>query len=1178
MSPEAVQGAKATSIADLSTRLQVYFGKRRQRLAREYNPNNTPVENLAGNAAYCTRLLDVYNQMRSHPNATPPRDGTLLSHIPEWTRIYQIADEISEGGFDLATLQGFPRLQSALANSTSYTPSKWLLEQELSARYSNQAISKLDPTAPRDADALIARYAQLEGEETCWPPRQTDPLHPPARDVYDVAAGQKLAGLALSGGGIRSATFCLGILQALAAQNLIGKFDYISSISGGGYTHAWLAAWLHREPRGIASVEHKLTPLPSKDSLARVPEQLNWLRRYSSYLTPQRGLFTADTWTMGAIWFRNTFLNQIILFSFFAVGLMVVRTIMHPFTMPAFLFPQHPRTVAVIVNDMWQCLFTLATILCIVWAGYGVVAVWHALSSMTAKTPGGGRPPAGAIGDFEVVSFIVLPGFLLALIVALVTTDVFRLHDLPLDGLNGLHDFWVRHTGRYHFLLFVWAVYVLALLVAMTQGGKALESSRNNSRLGRPWVRVLAFYLSVLFCGLLPIAASIFVSVKGYRGSTIQRASVNVAHRLDLMIQPADATDKGGAQPSKANPPAIVQKPVSDPRPRLPHPIRSQALIALILPLLFFAAQFTAIRLHLGLLGRSYEESRREWMARYGAWAAIISFLWIGLGTVALVGPNLYYWFFDSGSKRKLLSAAVVALIHGVTLYSGSSSKTSGTPDPRKFFGYSILDLLGIVGAPVAVLSLLIITSGLVDIATNSAFDHLYSLVNTANKMRSGLDLWAEPGSVMALLRYEFAVSGPVFLFAFCLLLLILFGWRIDVNEFSLNPFYRDRLARCYIGASNGNRVPDPFTGFDDHTEASTRSGIALTELLPVRFGGKTLEMPGQPGKQQAPYDGPLAIFGATVNLTFGKDLAYQDRKGTSFAFSPLFTGYHVGWTAEDGEVSTTTYNGFVPTRDYAYRSYTVEKSEKTTFGIPLAMAGAISGAALSPNQGFSSQPALAFLMTLFNVRLGWWIANTRRPWVWPNELDQPTPSFGLRYLLSELFGYSDDTSNYVSLCDGGRFDNMGLYELVRRRCSLIVICDGEQDEKTTFEGMGLAIAKARIDFGVEIYFPPDQIQALTPGEDGLSSAHFACGTIQYPAPPGGDSGCPSYSGKIVYLKTAYKGDEPMDLRHYKREHPDFPQESTLNQWFTEPQFESYRRLGQLTAEQAMDYLVPQHP
>ena len=1195
MSENAEQAAKPTSLADLIARFQVSYGKMRRSIARKNKYcNDRPVDNFAGDEAYCRRLLAIYDEMRRAPNADPPRPSTLLSHVPEWAQTLQIPDAISDEGFDFETLRRIPRLQAALANCTSYTPSKWLLEQELAARYSNRTMNTLDSDPPRDEDDLIARYAKLDGGEKCWPPPRSDSSGKPrqAKDVYDVAADEQLAGLGLSGGGIRSATFCLGILQTLASHNLIGKFDYISSVSGGGYIHEWLAAWLHREPRGLASVEQKLKPLPSQNALARAPEQINWLRRYSSYLTPQRGLLTADTWTMGAIWFRNTFLNQIVLFSFFAVALVLVRAVMHPFTMPYFVGVQDPLTVATLVNRVWQWFFALVTLICIFWAGFGVWIFSHALKSLTAKPQDGGRAPKDAIGNFGVVSLIVLPGFLLSVIVALVGSGVFRVHDLAPETLRGYQDTWTHYCGVFHSLLFVWAGYVFALLVAETVGGKALESSQNNSRWSRAWVRVIGFGLSVVLCTLLPVSAAIYISVKGYRTETIQKASVDLGKSLDRILNsyPKSAAGTNDSKtPAKVKatvassadlqaPPKEKEGPVRNP-PR----VRPQALIALFLPLLFFGAQFTAIRLHLGLLGRPYEESRREWLARYGAWAAIVSFLWLGLGGSALVGPNVFYWLFDSGHTRGLLSAGAVALIHAVTLYSGSSSKTSGTPDPRKFFGYSMFDLLGIIGAPIAILSLMIIAAGLVDIATNSSFTHLYSFLTAQNHLRDGLDLWAEPATAGNLFHYLCAICGPVLLFLLYALLLALFGWRVDVNEFSLNPFYRDRLSRCYIGASNGNRVPDPFTGFDDHTEASSRTGIALAELLPARFGSKGVQMPAQPdGKptvKRAPYDGPMPIFCATVNLTFGEDLAFQDRKGTSFAFTPLYTGYHVGWTAEREQAYiTTTYNGFVSTPDYAYRTQTRDDLERKVSGVPLATVAAISGAALSPNQGFSSQPALAFLMTLFNVRLGWWIANPRKPWIWPNELDQPTPGFGLRYLLSELFGYSDDTSNYISLCDGGRFDNMGLYELIRRRCRLIVICDGEQDDNTTFEGIGLAIAKARIDFGVEIDFPPDQIQALTPNKDtGCSAAHFACGTILYPAPPGGDSKHARYTGTVIYLKTAFVGDEPIDLRHYKREHPDFPQETTLNQWFTEPQFESYRRLGQLTAEQAINHIVPGH-
>jgi hypothetical protein len=1129
--------ASATGFDGLFKRLQIWSGKRRLRLARDSSHARTArVDGFGGDEAYCERLLQVYDEMREAPNADPPRRSTLLSHVPEWTYSLQHKDAISDQGFHLKEVRRIPRLQAALANCTSYTPSKWLLEQELAVRYSNDAMKAIEHGSPKDAEGLIERYEELRGKETSWP--RTGEAAPgvseaEAKDVYYAAAEEKLAGLCLSGGGIRSATFCLGILQTLAEHDLIGEFDYISSVSGGGYIHEWMAAWLHREPRGLASVEEKMKPLPTAGSLARAPEQINWLRRYSSYLTPQRGMFTADTWTLVAIWFRNTFLNQIVLFSFFAVGLVLARTAMLPFTMGAY----GPAATGSGAGDEWQWGFLAAAVICLVWGLWGVRSFWRALGSVTADLPERGTvPPDGAMGNFAVVGMIVVPGFLLSVLAALASDGMFRLRDVAGGSFAEAQAFWSRYGHGVPLMLVAWAVYVLALAVAETFGGRAMESARNNNRWGYGWLRGVGFVLSIALCAGLPVGVAMYVSVHGYGGATIQEASGDAAHRLH------------------------------------------QILVALIVPVLFFAAQFMAIRLNLGLLGRSYEESRREWLARYGAWAAIVSFLWLGVGAIALLGPNLYYWIFDSGHTRKLMGAAAVVLIHAATLYSGSSSKTSGTPDPQKFFGYSLFDLVGIVGAPIAILSLLLIASGLVDIGTNDAWN-FYGSVVVPSPLLHGMQLGAAHDSSLHWLRelLRCQLWGPVFLFIAYVKLLLLFGWRVDVNEFSMHPFYRDRLSRCYIGASNGHRVPDPFTGFDDHSEASTRSGIALADLLPARFGGQPRPKRPPNDGPMPPYDGPMPIFCSTVNLTFGEDLAFQDRKGASFAFTPMYSGYYVGWTAEQGDgEGTTTYNGFVPTREYAYRGQASGSGSGS--GVPLATVTAISGAALSPNQGFSSQPAVAFLMTLFNARLGWWIANPRKPWIWPNEMDQPTPRFGLRYLLSELFGHADDTSNYVSLCDGGRFDNMGLYELVRRRCSLIVVCDGEEDENTTFEGMGLAIAKARIDFGVEIDFPKEAIEALTPDEKTkCSKEHFACGTIRYPAPPGGDSMNDHYLGKIVYLKTAYVGDEPIDLRHYKREHPAFPQESTLNQWFTEPQFESYRRLGQLTAEGAVGHMNLRH-
>jgi hypothetical protein len=145
----------------------------------------------------------------------------------------------------------------------------------------------------------------------------------------------QLLGLAFSGGGIRSATFNLGILQALAQLKLLHCFDYLSTVSGGGYIGSWLAAWIRdqdqqskdagRLPDGMSKVEQALSPQDSPDPNAEKVKPIQFLRRYSNYLTPELGLFSADTWTMVSIWVRNTLLNLLVLVAFLTSVLLIPR-------------------------------------------------------------------------------------------------------------------------------------------------------------------------------------------------------------------------------------------------------------------------------------------------------------------------------------------------------------------------------------------------------------------------------------------------------------------------------------------------------------------------------------------------------------------------------------------------------------------------------------------------------------------------------------------------------------------------------------------------------------------------------------------------------------------------------------------------------------------------------------
>src|SRR5882724_4933647 len=116
-----------------------------------------------------------------------------------------------------------------------------------------------------------------------------------------------LSALCLSGGGIRSATFKLGVLQVLAKIGLLGKFDYLSSVSGGGYIAGWLRTWMHRE--GGEKVVEALGKFdPRRSPLAPEPSPVAKLREYSNYLTPKVGLFSGDTWAAAGTVARNLIL------------------------------------------------------------------------------------------------------------------------------------------------------------------------------------------------------------------------------------------------------------------------------------------------------------------------------------------------------------------------------------------------------------------------------------------------------------------------------------------------------------------------------------------------------------------------------------------------------------------------------------------------------------------------------------------------------------------------------------------------------------------------------------------------------------------------------------------------------------------------------------------------------
>jgi hypothetical protein len=327
----------------------------------------------------------------------------------------------------------------------------------------------------------------------------------------------------------------------------------------------------------------------------------------------------------------------------------------------------------------------------------------------------------------------------------------------------------------------------------------------------------------------------------------------------------------------------------------------------------------------------------------------------------------------------------------------------------------------------------------------------------------------------------------------------------------------------------NGERTPDPFTGFDE------LDNVSMDALWPAKTPvGKTP---------------PMHVVNMTLNLVGGERLAWQERKAASFTATALHAGS-----------ATVGYR-----RTSAAEGSRQSPSPKLYGGrISLGTAVTISGAAASPNMGYHSSPALTFLMTLFNVRLGCWLGNPGPSG--DKTFNESTPRGALAPIVDEMFGLTNERNEYVYLSDGGHFDNLGLYEMVQRRCKLIVVCDAGADVRYSFEDLGNAIRKIRIDLGVPIEFAEEfNILPRVARETQADGKYWARGRIRYSCAdkPSGDPHPDTYfDGDFIYFKPAFYGSEPRDVFNYAVRHPDFPHEATSDQFFNESQFESYRALG----------------
>jgi hypothetical protein len=529
------------------------------------------------------------------------------------------------------------------------------------------------------------------------------------------------------------------------------------------------------------------------------------------------------------------------------------------------------------------------------------------------------------------------------------------------------------------------------------------------------------------------------------------------------------------------------------------------------------------------VLGKHAEEYEREWWARVYAGILRTAAVWLVVVGLSLYGGHFVNELFNSSSS---LHHAVLGILAALwAAISAGGARAGWSPRTATGRGAPWLELLGRIAPPVFLVGLFVLVSWLVGLIVTP-----------------GPDYWAGV-SDPDLPRYIGLSVGCGLLLAFLLP-------TVSANLYSMNAAYANRLIRCYLGASRPRhdwlgwlgqdsggarpggaptaskppeRLENPVTGFDPDDD------IALQFL---RIGPPLdHERRHSPSGAAPPYCGPYLLINTALNLVAGKELAWQERKAEAFVLTPRYCG----------------------SKGTGYRELPEENHALT-----LGRAVSISGAAVSPNMGYHSSPPLTALMTVFNVRLGWWLMNPRE------EEWEPGGAVPGTLLWQELFSLTEEDKSYVYLSDGGHFENLGVYELIRRRCRFIVVCDGGADPRYEFEDLANLIRKVRTDLGVSIEIDTGPLRP-TPAT-GRSQWHCSVGYVYY-----GDVDYPvdgnlSHAGReqerrerkgiLVYLKASLTGDEPPDVLNYASAHGTFPHQSTADQFFTESQFESYRILG----------------
>lgn len=940
--------------------------------------------------------------------------------------------------------------------------------------------------------------------------------------------------LAFSGGGIRSAAICLGVVRELARQDLIRNIDYLSTVSGGGYTGCLLSSLIWRQ-----GVDEATQKLKEDGGFTNPQSPLYHLRSYSNYLTPRLGLFSVDSLAGVALLLRNLVINWLVFLPWYLLG------ILFAILLAVGIYSFRDLVIAPPGNDsgIWflnknGLLFTRNGLLYVTIA----LAGWSAVEMLRLRPDWIGSKTRGQSRLFVVHG----AGFFLAgLILALLISGSTKL-DLKLSDL----------------LIYALVFVGLAALHAILLLEKKIPRKRDRTLDWRPLsvlaFSVLAWVISALAGIVLLFFALGFVFDKW--GKEPFRWSDSILSKFVLFFDKWQQGPLIWSDAVLSNLALLVEKWGRGPLLWI-DAVLSHAAFAIdkwvygiwgqgqlelwqwglllgFVPLLVALMNLIVDVIYVLCTNRlSGKDMEHEWLAYANAGQLRLPVTWFLFTSAVAAGIYLAQEGLPLDSFGTMLLGGTTAISGLLTLWLGRAKTTIATVKTvmegwKEYYARLVLS----VSVPVFLFS-----------ATAAC---AYGLVMVIQYI-----VGAEKPNEWLL---------PIFWVMVGLLAVgLVTSLIVDINEFSLHSTYKNRLVRTFLGASRprkpddgdvpdkrpeedkAQRQPNFLTGFDDSDD------------FPLAHLAKPPE-DKQDGGQPLPY---LHVINMAMNVLRARDLAIQERRALPFMATQLHIGSRRLRPAGD------KFENAAPGCFRKAEEYQGLDSRLVTCGNAMA----ISGAAVNSNMGYHSSSLLSLLLTIFNVRLGAWLSNPRseagivrggegqKTKLWAKLRATPVAS-----MMREAFGITNEDMPYVQLSDGGHFDNLGLYELLARRHKVVIAVDAGADPHSQFSDLGIAAKLAQLDLGAKIIFEPADKENLTISQDGTQKATHVLAKLDY-----GDG----RNGVLLYLKSGMVGDEPVSVEGYKRSNSKFPHDSTADQWMGETQFNAYMLLGEHMMRKALEDL-----